>query len=418
MKFKKQILQSTRIEKISYWLFFLMTFSAIVPLYFEQFSHIGGGIFVVVLTFLSWLYWGEKRPLNRIERGWVFTCLFYAGVFIASFLWHTPYTPDGEWRLSSIGFIILLVPWFILVIKLDYGRKALEVIALTSLLTASVVFLIEISEIASLGSYRFGVVYDIGRIGFIVPMTAILCGILWMQKRNKIYFVFLLFAFFLAVLNGSRTALVLLLIPVVIVGLYSLFLDKGLTTFKKVQSLFIVLILVAASGWIMKDKIVTTFSAFQTMQEGNYSSSLGQRFAMLDVGSGLAKNHVVFGVGPNFYKEKIKESALSSNYSGNVKRYIYSPTHLHNQFLMDLILSGALGLISLLLLIGYPFRVFYNAYKSGYKVEAVAAMGLMIGLWIVLFFGALFTYTYTTIFYILAMGALISYFSQKEELKE
>ncbi|BBN60158.1 O-antigen ligase family protein [Hydrogenovibrio marinus] len=394
-------------------LFVVMTAAAIAPLYFESASQIGGTLFLLSLILLSIVAWSKKNiSLNAFEKGWIWVAMIYTLVFVLSFLLRPPYTCDGIWRLSSSGFILLLLVWFWISIKLKLGTTVIKSVAFMSLIFA--ILLLGLELYISKGwyvGYRYGgVLADLGKTGFFLPLTAFLLGLLFLKERRAVYLVLYFVAFLLSALVASRTALAMITVPLFFTVVYFLFSTKSLSCVKKLGVVIIALAVIGSSMYLSKSKLDETFHDYKLAEHSNYYSSMGMRLAMLKVGMQMVENHYVLGVGPNLYKTELKHYVRLTNYSEEVKNSISSFTHLHNQFLMDFVLSGIAGIISLILFIGYPIKVLYQLFKYGRKEEAIFGIGFMVGFWFILFFGAIFTYTYTTILYMLTIGSVILFY--------
>lgn len=391
-------------------LFIVMTAAAIVPLYFENAAQIGGVLFLFPLILLTIVAWSKKNvSLNAFEKGWVWVSTIYAIVFVLSFLLRPPYTDDGIWRLSAPGFILLLMAWFWVAIKLELRKIVINSVAFFSILYAVVLLLAEL-YVSSGGyhGYRLGAVLsDTGMAGFVLPLTAFLFGFLFLLDKNKMYFMLYLLSFLLASVAASRTALVLTVMPILFLVPFLVVKSRKIQLQYKVLLLLFSVLIVGVGSYFTKHKIEETIHDYRLAENNNYYSSLGLRVAMFEVGAAIVEKYPIWGVGPNAYKSELKKYVSESNYSLLVKKTLPTFTHLHNQFLMDFVLSGIAGFISLILFIGYPMQLFWNLYRCGREEEAVLGFGFIAGVWVILFFGAIFTYTYTTIFYMLTVSSIV-----------
>jgi len=401
-------------------LFFIMTFSVVVPLYFESARVLGGLVFLGILLTLSFKsYQPKSYHISKMEKAWIYIAVIYAGVFILNYFLHTPYSEDGEWRNSSPIFILLFSYWYFLSIRLNLQKQIINYVALSSIAVAVVLFLVELVMTDSLIGYRFGIDSDGARglaaTGFILPITTVLLTVLWLQNRSWLYFVLLLAGLLLSGLNGSRTAFMMVLFPILSSVFFILVWDNQLTKKIKVFVIALMVVLVMSVAFLAKDNITSTFKDFSAMNNDQYNTSMGLRAAMLESAMIVLDEHWLLGVGPSAYKSEIKRAVDETEYSPAVKTFISSAMQSHNQYLMTMMLSGVLGLVSLVLFLIYPIRVFLNSFKTEKEVGSLIAIGLMLGIAFVMFFGAIFTYTYTSIFYMLATSSLVSFFTKSRE---
>ena len=393
-------------------LFVVMTAAAIAPLYFENTAQIGGVLFLFPFILLLIVASSKKsRRLAKVEKNWILVSLAYAVVFILSFLLRPPYTDDGIWRLSSPGFILLLLVWFWIAVKLKLDKFAIVIVAFSSLTFAILLFVSELYVSGWHPGYRYGMVLaDIGKTGFFLPLTAFLFGVLFLKYRKNLYLMLYLLAFILSGLAASRTALVMVALPLIFIVIYLLLSAKNLSSVKKVSIFVLSAFVLSTALFLSKAKLTETINDYKLAEQNNYYSSLGLRVSMFKVGVEMAEKHFVLGIGPNLYKSELRDYVRTTHYSKQVKETIPMFTHLHNQFLMDFVLSGIAGIISLILFIGYPIKVLFQLFKNGRKEEAIFGIGFMVGFWFILFFGAIFTYTYTTILYMLTIGSVILFY--------
>ena len=401
-------------------LFFIMTFSAIVPLYFESIKMLASLVFLGVLVTLSLrTYQPKSYHISKMEKAWIYVAVIYAGFFILNYFFHTPYSKDGEWRNSAPVFILLFSYWYFLSIRLNLQKQIINYVALSSIIIAVALFMVELVMTNSFIGYRFGSVSDGARglaaTGFILPITTVLLTVLWLKNRSWLYFVLLLTGVLLSGLNGSRTAFMMVSFPILSSVFFILVWDKQLTKKIKVFVIALMVVLVMSAAFLAKDNITATFKDFSAMNNDQYNTSMGLRVAMIEAGMIVLDKHWLLGVGPSAYKSEIKDAVDETEYSPAVKTFISSAMQSHNQYLMTMMLSGILGLASLVLFLIYPIRVFLNSFKIEKEVGSLIAIGLMLGIVFVMFFGAIFTYTYTTIFYMLATSSLVSFFTKSRE---
>lgn len=403
-------------EKTVSILFAIMTFCAVLPLYFEDTRQVCGLVFIGLM---GYLFTSKRKPLdyqiNEVEWKWMAVSVIYASVFIMSYLMRESYTDDGSWRIAAPGFILLLTAWYFLLLRFNAQKNLIVYVSLSSILAGILLFILEVSSLDSFDGYRYGAIYsDLGAAGFNVAITSVLLAMLWFQKRRQIFMILIVFGVVLVGLNGSRTAVLIVLFPIALIGLQYVRNFRGLTRSLKLQLLVGFLTVFTVLGFFAQDKIFQTFSDISLITESQYNTSLGQRLVMLDVGSDVALNNFVLGVGPSEYKNSITEAFKNYDYDSSLKMTIIKYTQIHNQYLMDIILSGLFGLISLLMFVFFPMLYFIRSFNASPNQTALIGFGFLIGIAFIMLFGAIFTYTYTTIIYFLAVSAMISSYEKSE----
>ncbi len=399
-----------------------MTFLVIGALIFESLARIAFITFLVLMVVL----WGNKGgssslKLNRHEKGWLIVSVLYAFVFVFSFLLRPPYVEDGIWRLSAPGFIILLSLWFLLIIRYQIQKWAVQVVAISILIWGEALLGIEwwaFHPHLLDANYKLGQYYsNIGASGFILPLGATLLLILAINSPNKWgWWVLAAFAAILVILVKKRTPAVMFLFALFGAGGWVLVRAQWLTIWKKMMAIFVAICVMGGTLWVQKDTVLSAYNDYiQAEENDNFVTSLGLRYEMVNIGLDLISEKPLSGWGPNQYKsEGLFPYIDRMDLSENGKKLLKSFTHIHNQYLMDWVLSGIAGIASLLLILGYPFWIF-KCWASRGEPGAWVAMGGVMGIMIVMLFGALFTYTYTTIAFMLSIGGLVAWASQQLE---
>lgn len=400
-------------------LFMVMTFSAIAPLYFENVRQIFGLVFLAILLFLSIVsYRNSLCKLTLFEKRWLYVAISYALILILSYFLRFPYTQDGEWRNAAPIFVLLISAWYFLSIRFNQSKELIKYVALSSLICALALLITELYMADSLVGYRFGEVYDgtrgLAAVGFLLPLTTGLLAVIWLKKRSHFYLILLLIAFVLSGLNGSNTAFSIVLLSILFGMIFVFIWGANLTSKTKMLSILFLVGMVLSSVWLSKSKIITAANDVVGITYGDYSTSTGLRYAMFNIGIEALDGNWLLGVGPSQYKNQVISAANHTDYPESVKNFSSSVMQLHNQYIMSFLLAGVAGGISLLFLLMYPIRVFLSYFKQTKDPAAFIMSGMMVGVMFVMFFGAMFTYTYTTIFYMLAISALISRFSKTE----
>jgi len=421
MNISQKNLDSLSFSKHIPLLFMIMTFSAILPLYFENVKQISGIVFVSILLFLSIVAY--RTPLfkvNRVEKLWLYVAMSYALILILSYLLRTPYTADGEWRNSAPLFVLLVSAWFFLSIRFNQQKELIRYVAVSAVFCGVALLITELSITESLANYRFGLVYDdagrgLAAIGFILPMTTGLLFVLWLKERTYFYLALLLTAFLLSGMNGSRTAFSILLMMIAFGMAYVFIWGKMFSNKAKWLVVALLAGLVFSSGWLARSKILAVGTDVASMQSGNYYTSLGLRYAMFDIGLQALKGQWLLGVGPSQYKNHISSVAEETDYSERVKKFASGASQIHNQYIMALLLAGVAGVVALLFFLTYPIKVFLSYFNRYKDPAALISVGLLVGIMFIMFFGAVLTYTYTTIFYMLAVIALVGWFGSVKE---
>ena len=422
------IINQLKQHSLAQWVIVAMYSFAIMALYFE---HLAGPAMLIFLGSMLWLglQKGERKRLTSEQRNWLWVACIYALIMIASFFVHLPVTDDGVWRLSSYGFILLMVGMFYLQLKHQMTSIMLFSIILASFLYAITVFIIEwfyygnqlfTSSWVRLGHYA--AIDTGGYANFVMATLLVAIGVIAIQKNYTLKllgFVAIVLLVVFAMLTKGRTNLFYL--PFVLVLMVLFLWHNGFFKLKPLLTKGLVaisLIMIVTGGYLGKDRVAETVTDFQKMEQQDYYTSLGLRVMMYRVGLDIVKENPVMGVGLNQFKQE-KAYVLQTQYQSvpeHVQEMIIGFTQIHNQFLMDAIFAGVFGIVGLLAFLGYPAWLYIQFYRKSPELSTrwIAFSGLLF-IGYTLFtslFGSVFTYTYTTILYMLINLMLIAYLTQ------
>lgn len=399
-------------------LFMVMTFSAILPLYISNFKQISGLVFSLILLFLAIAAY--KTPLfkvNRVEKIWLYVALSYAFIFILSYLFRPPYTSDGLWRNEAPIFVLIISAWFLLSIRFNQQRDLIKYVAVSSVICGVALFITELYIAQSL-NFRFGEVFDGSRglaaTGLILPLTIGMLAVLWLKERTYFYLGLLLVTFILSGLNGSNTAFSILLMMILFAMVYVLVWGTKYSYKVKLLIVSVLIGLVLSSTWLAKSKILIVGTDITSIQNGDYSTSTGLRYAMSDIGLQALEGQWLLGVGPKYYKSYISSVVEKIDYPEDVKAFASGAMQLHNQYIMSVLLTGLAGGLALMFFLIYPIKVFLSYFRQHKDPAAFISAGLLLGVMFIMLFGAVLTFTYTTIFYMLTVSALVGWFGQEK----
>jgi O-antigen ligase len=100
-------------------------------------------------------------------------------------------------------------------------------------------------------------------------------------------------------------------------------------------------------------------------EEQTEYTSLRYRVELWKLGLQLGLDNKVFGYGPGDTKKKIQE------YAGQYPRYaeLAIMNHIHNQYIQTFAMTGFVGLVSLLVMIGCHFWIFTKYLRKRYSTE-------------------------------------------------
>jgi len=193
-------------------------------------------------------------------------------------------------------------------------------------------------------------------------------------KEKVITFVATLFGVVAIVLSASRGSWVSFIILSIV---FILINRKSIFKINKIRLLTFLSVTIVLLGIIggysnIKDKASEAITDVQEWVNGSQNNtSQGLRLQMWSAGLSAAKQAPWFGYG---YRNANK---VVSEYAANNKITMNSKTHLHNEYITNLVSAGIVGLVALLSLLFIPITIFYQRLKDKENFH-YASMGLLL----------------------------------------
>lgn len=333
-----------------------------------------GNLILLIFTVLGiYIAVTEKKNPFQIPELKLFSYLTvgYFSVMLFSIL-----VADGlnaEFHHLGRKLHFLLTPFIALtLLQIDLSPK--------KLLLSIKVGLIVIGIIAT--AYSLGLVEEISVINYNVfsdiTVAMIFLSIVQIfnetSKEKIITFIAVLAGGYAIFLTGTRGSWVsFIILSIVYVGLiYKPFLQKN-----NKGKLFLMLLIVVFIGFIstnkqVENRINLAVTEIQQWNSGqNINDSVGLRMQMWKAGLEAVKGSPWVGYG---YRNANK---VASEYAPENKRTIGNKTHLHNEYLTNLVSAGVIGLLALLILLFTPMVVFYKQLKDK-NTYCYASMGVLL----------------------------------------
>jgi O-antigen ligase len=328
------------------------------------------------ILFLVGLFYLRKRsqPLFREERMYLIICTVYVGIYFLSGLangWGPIQTHDLGTELR----FWMIIPIYLLVREQPNSWRWLLYGSLVGILF---IFVQSVYEVHWRGWATAWGVYSKNIIGPFAALLAFYILYLWRKRASTLLKVTIVIAFLLAMtataLSGSRGAYV----GVIAMLVGWLFLRVRARWIFGVAILILgLLTLVYQKTSIVNNGVNRALSSFKVyMQEQDIAHSKTEmdsteiHLEMWRAAKFFFPDHPLLGVGPGNYQATARQYAKE----GKVNPAIAQHGHPHNSFLEALYSKGIIGLVSLLLLLYYPF---YVLLKTRHRSRASASLGLL-----------------------------------------
>jgi O-antigen ligase len=224
-------------------------------------------------------------------------------------------------------------------------------------------------------------------------------------KERVITFIAVLMGGYAIFLIGARGSwLSFLILSIVYIGLiYKPFIQNNNKVKISLMLIFVVFLGFVSTSSNIKERVIKSITEVQDWNSGKEIwSSNGNRMKMWKSGLSAAKGSPWFGYG---YRNENKTAAV---YVSKNKDWVSVATHLHNQYITNLVSAGVIGLLSLLTLLFAPIVVFYRKLKDK-GTYYYSAMGILLCVGYITFgfTHIAFGEEHINAFYVLFMGFLL-----------
>jgi len=224
-------------------------------------------------------------------------------------------------------------------------------------------------------------------------------------KERIVTFIAVLMGSYAIFLIGARGSwLSFLILSIVYIGLiYKPFIQNNNKVKISLMLIFIVLFGFISTSSNIKERVAKSVAEVQDWNSGKEVwSSNGNRMKMWKSGLNAAKDSPWFGYG---YRNENKAAAV---YVSKNKDWVSVATHLHNEYLTNLVSAGIIGLLSLLTLLFAPMIVFYRKLKDK-DTYYYSTMGILLCVGYITFgfTHIAFGEEHINAFYVLFMGFLL-----------
>ena len=178
------------------------------------------------------------------------------------------------------------------------------------------------------------------------------------------------------VLSGSRGSWVSF---IVLLFFYLFFIYRPFLKGKRKRQLFIIsftVILLSVAGLqsSINNKIETAVSSIQKWSHGSHEfTSSGVRMEMWKAGLASSKESPWFGHG---YRNA---NSVASEYATHNQEKIANFTHLHNEYITNIVSAGVMGLLALLALLFIPLKISLTGFRQNGKC-VYSLMGIMLSI--------------------------------------
>ena len=322
-----------------------------------------GNLILLIFTILGiYIAITEKKNPFKIKElktfSWLMTSYFL--VMLLSILYANGL--DANFHHMGRKLHFLLAPWIALtILQINLPLKRLLLSIKVGLIVIGIITIVQfyspLGDGMRAGMMNSNIFSDIAVSMLFLSIVQVFNET---PKERVITFIAALAGIIAILIASSRGAwLSFLILSIVYIGLiYKSFLQNN-----NKRKIFLVLLLSIMFGFIgtqtdTNKRISQAITEIQNWHSGDKSgTSNGLRMQIWNAGLNAAKQSPWVGYG---YRNANK---VVSEYVTDNKITIASKTHLHNEYLTNLVSAGIIGLLALLILLFKPMVIFYQSLK-------------------------------------------------------
>jgi O-antigen ligase len=359
-------MNSYKLHTVNFFLSILGVFFCITWLFLseEAFKHLTAisSLMLVVFAFTpqksSW-----KNLFSKHQMLPVF--VFYTLTLIVYKLVHDAGTTDLRIMLSTLVFVVLFSDDALIFVK-KHSHYLLFIASI-------IVLAFSYYQSVVLGLVRQR--WEINPIPYTTyaASVCVLSFVLLLESKDKLPTTLLCFSFILSlssiIVSQTRGTLLALIVAIIVVLLYTFTKSKTL-----LKVLPIIVVGAASVLWLSKnaitERVSQTYHEYHQIQQGNYSTSIGQRLEMWETAYEIVPFPNFIGLGKEHRTRKKELSQTKNMHYFTVNAY-----HYHNQFIDAYVKKGLVGLAGIVLLLGFPFYYFFKERGTSSLGGVAVALG-------------------------------------------
>lgn len=369
-----------------------------------------GGNFVILILILSLIGLilnREKIKLNKWERYFVFSFIFYFTVVVISLWWF-----DGNLRdLDSPSRLLLVLPIYFFIRKTDVSANWLIWgIVLGAIVSGVIKFdMIDVTYLSKVVTVQTGAfslfssIFGLSSLMFINKDNS--------YVKNFIFFTAFVFGILASILSGGRGVWISAILSLGIILFVNPVNWKLRVRFIAVilfSSIFISAYFAPQTG--VKSRVDAALSNVVSWAESSkVNTSAGARLEMWKASYMIIKENSLIGVGEGNYAKHQKKLIDR----GKIDEFVGNFTHPHNEYITSLVEQGLIGLFSFVLLLLLPLKYFYieMSKKPGTHQGSLAIVGAFIILHYLFysFTANVFAHQSTMLFFAVLLSVIIGH---------
>ena len=355
--------------------YFVISLLILFPVLINSVKILGNLILLILFLLGTYLVVTEKKNPFKIKELKVFSwitigyfCIMLLSILVAD-------GPNAEFHHLGRKLHFLLAPLIALAIyQVNLPIRNLLLAIKIGLIVVGIVIIAQFllgpilpPGVRPSGMINANVFGDISVMLFFLAISEIFKE---STNQKKLTILAMIMGLFAIILSGNRGSWMVFIILSVI---YTWFIYKyhfhGSRKHKLLYlSAFVLFLGVFSSQQIIQDRTMQAYYEVEQWSVGNTNTAVGRRLEMWVAGIKAAKDSPWFGYG---YRNA--NTAAQQYTTEDIKNW----SHLHNEYITNLVSAGIVGLISMLILLFVPLRIFLKSIKDE-RLFTYSLMGVML----------------------------------------
>lgn len=333
-------------------------------------------LYTILILLGAYIFYINKYELSMdVKRFYVISLMLMAGITISavSYDWHTLF----QWRFQSIQLIVFApLLYAVLMHCVEDEQKFWKLLVSASLFSTIWLVLIANAWPVQRDTGLLSVAISRGNMGMLFGIFSFVA--LFALSSNKwklLAFVTFISGVLLSVLSGSRGGWLALLLSMITMTLILLRFAKYKQFYLLLLVQMSVLLLIAIFWDVLplQSRLVAAVDNVEKYLNGNYETSVGQRFELWKAAWFGFLEHPLSGWGWTNFNE-----AHQFTIENELTRPMRMFGHPHNQFFMFLVETGFLTTLILIVFLLWPLWVGFKYLRDLRKLNSDQGMFLAV----------------------------------------
>jgi len=376
----------------------------------------GGSVvaFMLILSLVGLAINRDKLELDKWEKYFVFSFIFYFAVIAINLWWF-----DGKLHdIDTPSRLLLVLPIFFFIRKSNISASwFIWGVSLGAIVSGLIKFgMIDtdyLSKVVTVQTGIFSLFSSILGLSSLMLIRKSSAGV-----KNAIFLIAFIFGISASILSGGRGVWISAILSLGIILFVNPVNWKIRTRFISVLLLFSVFMgayFAPQSG--VKNRVDAAFNNVASwVESGKSNTSAGARLEMWKASYIIVKENLLIGVGEDNYAKHQKKLIDR----GEIDKFVGNFAHPHNEYIASFIEQGAIGLLASILLLLSPLKCIFSTIKTKTLNSHQISLAI-VGIFVILhylfyaFTATVFAHQSATLFFAVMLVVVIGFLTFNRE---